>query len=302
MPKRKSIVDFSQKELQSLKKNELIRLVIDLHNSTNSQPSDSLDSLPGFPARRTSPQESTSDGIRCPSNSFRDESSSLVAQIKSAVTDAVRDLKSELRLEYQSALAEQEHRFSKEVIALREEIVCLKNKIEQTGQDLEAEFLRDLRDAELRKKNLILFGVNESVSSTPSERKEADFRAVKMLASELGVNDLHFQNAFRLGKLRDKSRPIKLTGLSYQQREDLLRCCYHIPKLNPALGFCKVFIKADLSLKEQAVHRELRRKVDARRDAGERVFLRDGKIVLRTENSIASTGTLQSLNGERQED
>lgn len=290
MPSSKRASGSSQKDLHSLKKNELIRLIVDLRNSvaTSSEAPDKSDSVVGIPAHKAPPQQSPSDKIHSSSVCSCRESSILMDQVRSAVTDAVRDLKSELRLEYQSALTDQELKFSREVLTLRDEINLLKNKIDQACQDIEAEFFRDLRDAEHRKKNLIFFGVDECVSSVSTERKDADFRAIKLMASELGVKDLHFQNAFRLGKLRDKPRPIKLIGLSHQQREDLLKLSFRIPRLNPALGFRKVFIKADLSLKEQALERELRREVDARRQAGENVFLRGGKILLRAGDPDAS--------------
>ena len=302
--KSKHSSDASHKDLQALKKSDLIRLILDLRKSISSVPVDkSSGPLSGSHSGDISLQQSSVEdgpvGHSSPALSGScSDSSAFMAQIKSAVTDAIKDLKSELRLEYQSALADQELRFSKEVLALREEINCLKNKIEQASKDIETDVLRDLRDAEYRKKNLILFGIPECVSSVPSERKESDFRAVQLLSSALGVKDIHFKNAFRLGKPRDRPRPIKLIGLSYQQREELLGLSFRIPRLNPALGFCKVFIKADLSLKEQAIERGLRREIDTRRNAGENVFLRGGKIVSRVEVPDAS----RSLDGGRRTD
>lgn len=125
----------------------------------------------------------------------------------------------------------------------------------------------------------MVFGLSESEAFSPEERKLADTNRIKLLASELGVNDLQVDNVIRLDRSSSKVRPIKLTGLKPTQRSNLLLSASRIPKIKESLGFQRVFIKPDLSLKEQLANRELRSEWRRRRQAGESVSLKGGRIV-----------------------
>ena len=57
-----------------------------------------------------------------------------------------------------------------------------------------------------------------------------------------------------------------------QQRHQLIRCAFRIPQLDGDLGFRRVYIKPDLSPKEQHADRQLREELKSRRDAGESCF------------------------------
>ena len=160
----------------------------------------------------------------------------------------------------------------------------LKGKVASSFQAVEQEFMRDMKEVEERRRNILIFGLSESSASTPLAKKEADSSKVCSLASELGVVGLSFRNIFRLGKPSDKPRPIKLIGLSLQQREDLLRSAPCISQLNPNMGFRGTYIRADLSLKEREVQRQLRLEVASRRENGENAVLRNGRIVTRLEH------------------
>ena len=102
------------------------------------------------------------------------------------------------------------------------------------------------------------------------------------LSAELGVQDLKVESCHRLGRRKDdqnKPRPLKVTCINSSQRSDLLRFATRIPKLNSSLGFRRVFIKHDMSLREQEIDRQLRLELTRRREAGEKVFIRGGKII-----------------------
>ena len=66
------------------------------------------------------------------------------------------------------------------------------------------------------------------------------------------------------------------------QRNELLRSASHIPHLDASLGYRSVFIKPDLSPKEQEIDRRRRLELKSRREAGERVTIRGGQVVLDT--------------------
>lgn len=196
--------------------------------------------------------------------------------------DAVQELKTELRLEYKALVSDLENKFTVELNSLRSEVRNLKSKMDDRFTSFEREVLQDLQETDKRKNNVIIFGLKESSHTFPSASKEDDFRSVESLSASLGVDDLKIQDCFRLGKRDsrgDKPRPVKVICDENQQRQRLIRNAYRIPQLNEDLGFRRVYIKPDLTPKEQEADRLLRQELVFRRSAGERVVLRRGRIV-----------------------
>lgn len=263
----------SERDLKALKKDELIRLVIDYQNSPSScRPS-------GTPNSSSRGRSSLGQVTSSPAQIL--DTSNLKEIIKTAVAEAVRELKSELKNDYTTLVLETEKKFATELSNLRQEVESLRAKLDTTFRNAEHEFLRDLRETEDRKQNILIFGVPECDHSSPSVRKDSDISKVMTLARELGVNQLLFKNIFRLGKPSDRPRPIKLIGLPSHQRETLLRSA---SQLRSTSDFQRVYIRADLSLKEREYERKLRDEVNRRRSAGEKVFLRGGRIVSFSQN------------------
>ena len=263
---------FTPKELKSLKKEDLIRLLVDSKNSTSSpichKASGSANNTPMF--------FRNSDSGLASSDTLPD---GILAQVKAAVIDAVHDLKNELRLEYQALLRDLEQKFSHQIESLRSETLALQNKIDSQFKNFETEILRDIQDTEQRKDNLIIFGLKESEASSFSECKEADTNAIQSLSSELGVPDLQISRFYRLGRRGSKPRPVKMTCTQPEQRFELLKAAPRIPRLDPDLGFRRIFIKPDLSPKAQEVDRQLRKELKFRREVGERVVIRGGRVI-----------------------
>lgn len=265
------------KDLKALKKDDLIRLLMDLQKQEAITPVPSANhvAIKDTKSRSFSP-EFDSQRITSP---FSLDSSFLVSQIKTAVSEAVHELKTELRMEYKAQLADLECRFSEKFGNLNQEFATFKEQINLSLRKIESDFLLELQDSEQRNRNVMIFGLPENEDSSPDERKRSDLNRVKLLASELGICNLQVQGVVRLGRVGEKPRPIKVTGLSPAQRSDFLLSAPRIPKLKESLGFRRVFLKPDLSLKQQLVNRELRSELRRRRLGGENVILRNGSIV-----------------------
>ena len=216
--------------------------------------------------------------------SLNTPSDDLSTLIKSAVIDAVREIKTELRQEYRALLTDVEVKFTQKLESLRSEVDHLKNKIDFRFVTFEKEVLQDIQEVEKRRNNVIIFGLNESRAESLSASKEEDLRSVGSLGASLGVRGLKIQDCFRLGKrgLQQRPRPVKVICQDPQQRHELISSAYRIPNLNEDLGFRRVFIKPDLSPKEQEADRQLRQELKLRRANGERVVLRGGRIVADT--------------------
>lgn len=170
-------------------------------------------------------------------------------------------------------------KFTAEISSLQNEVSTLKKQLDVSIKDAEKEFLHDMRETEERKDNIMIFGLEESGASAPSVSKEDDLSAIKCLSSQLGIEHLEINNFFRLGRRSNKPRPLKITCKDKYQRSCLLRAAFKIPQLDATLGFRRVFIKPDLSPKEQEADRQLRQEFFRRREAGERVAIRRGCII-----------------------
>lgn len=273
---------FSPRELKGLKKDELVRMVLKLQCSDqtgkrNEQP------LTGSIIEDNSHLHKPLLGYPSDKNSIPH----FASEIKSAMMEAVNEIKMELRSEYMGLLKDMRNEFTSELENVREEIRNQRKMFETSMRDMEAEFLNDLQESELRKNNVMIFGLKESQTESNTDRKEEDLKQIENLAKEIGV---HFfappQNCIRLGKPGTKPRPIKLVGLPSQTRGDLLLSAPRINKINASFGFNRVFIKPDLTPKQQLNDRLLKNELKSRRNNGENVIFRNGKIVTSDERHV----------------
>lgn len=266
--------DPALKDLRTLKKDQLIRIIEESQKKTSSPDVDKRN-------RRSLETEDTrypKMPSKCIPNSEAETGSIgwLLEQIKTSVTEAVQELKTELRQEYKALFKSLEDDFKREIENVHLEIKTLKMKVDASINNFEKEFLNDMRESEFRKNNIMIFGLKESTDSTSEANDEAQ---ITDLSAELGVPNLKVQRCFRLGRRSSKPRPVKVICENPKQRTDLLRSAFRIPRLPSNLGFKKVFIKQDLTPKEQEANRQLRQELKNRRELGERVYVRNGRIV-----------------------
>lgn len=270
----KRISSYTSKQLMSFKKDQLVSIILDSQKTNSPRLSTGTKKVKTHVSGRES-KDLTEDSIT-PSE-FSTEV--IKAQIKTAVVDAVQDFKSELRKEHEINIRNLEEKFSSEISSLQNEVTDLKKQINISIKNVEKEFLQDLHETEDRKDNIMIFGLEESGSSTPSAGKKDDLSAINCLSSQLGIHHFEVSNFFRLGRASNKPRPLKITCKDKHQRSCLLRSAHKIPQLDAALGFGRVFIKPDLSPKEQEADRQLRKEFFRRREAGEHVAIRRGCII-----------------------
>lgn len=146
-----------------------------------------------------------------------------------------------------------------------------------------------MQDAEARKNNLMIFGLRESDDISPEKRKQSDIRRIERLASEINVDFSEPQSVIRLGRVGDKPRPVKIIGLSSNTRDSMLRSAHRVRAIDKSLGLDRVYIKPDLTLKQQLTERNIRAEFRSRRDKGESVRIRNGKVI-----AVSDTGPGQS--------
>ena len=269
--------EFLPKDLRALKKDQLIRIIQESQNKAYSpdleRRSEKKVETDAVKSSNKSPKSSMLPGNEAGSTGW------LLAQIKVSVVEAVQELKSELRQEYKALLKDLDDKLSTKINEVQSEVNALKYHVDSSIENFEKPFLNDLRETEHRKNNVMIFGLKENNASSPSDCSDDDRDRITCLSSELGVSDLKIAGCFRLGRRSSRPRPIKVTCHSSEQRSALLRTAYKIPKLDERLGFRRIFVKPDLSPREQEIDRRLRLELKRRRDWDERVVIRNGRVV-----------------------
>lgn len=138
-------------------------------------------------------------------------------------------------------------------------------------------------DREKRKCNLIIYNLQESNASTPSDRTSDDKKSfAHLLASEFNIDNIEFLKCIRLGKpVEDKSRPLLISLADTTIKSNILR---KASKLRKSTQYSGVFITPDMTKKEREAAKELRKELKRRKSQGEdNLIIRRGKIVERKE-------------------
>ena len=130
------------------------------------------------------------------------------------------------------------------------------------------------RDRERRKYNIIVQNLSESMKESPEDRKKEDIMEVRCMLAGMQLTEIEVKAAVRLGKKGDKPRSLMVTLDS--PREAVLRRAKMIRRYRCWLT---VFIDPDRTPKEQDEHKKLREEFKRRKDNGENIVMRDGKIL-----------------------
>lgn len=130
-------MNLNPKELKSLKKDELVKLVLNLRDHTSSpqahKPSftDSTD-CPNRNSVSVCHSASPDASLKAPETKS--------SELRSIIFEAVHDIKVELRLEYINLLKEMKNEFQRELAALRDELNEYKKKNDCALREVESEF------------------------------------------------------------------------------------------------------------------------------------------------------------------
>lgn len=164
---------------------------------------------------------------------------------------------------------------SKQVKLLKDEVV------EEIGTDIDKVIdrkIKEYEDQQLRASNIILYNMPEIMDPSPEFRRTKDTENFKKLASDIEVSEVTIKAAFRLGNMKEgKIRPLKIVIDNKLHRKKLLENAKHIQ--TKSKEYKKVIIARDLTPKQQEESKKLRAELHARRDAGEIVTIRQGKVV-----------------------
>lgn len=138
--------------------------------------------------------------------------------------------------------------------------------------------IKEYEDQQHRALNIIVYNLTEINDPRPEIRKTKDIENFCTLANEISVPDIEIKTAYRLGPRADgKTRPLRIVLDNKQQRKALLDKSRQIS--TKSVQFKKVIIARDLTPKQRDESKQLRTELQVRRNAGESVTIRQGKIV-----------------------
>jgi hypothetical protein len=178
-----------------------------------------------------------------------------------ATTSANKRLKPDFDI---STLTEQEKTdlTLKTVLGLKTELGDMKERL--TAVEDEMEELRDENDMlhlELRRNNLIFYGINESESENCYEK------IMNIIEKGLGLNNIEIDNTRRLGKFSQGNRPRPVhVRFVKQSHRNIIYSKENKIKLKNSEDFKHVYINADLPPRIAEVRKQERKtKLDQRK-------------------------------------
>lgn len=148
--------------------------------------------------------------------------------------------------------------------------------------------IKEYEEQQLRASNVIVYNMPESSSLNSEIRRDYDIENFNKLLNDIEVGTVLIKTAYRLGlRTAGKNRPLKIVLENKQHRKSLLDNAKQIK--NKSTDLKDVVIARDLTPKQREESKVLRAEVLTRRNLGEKVTIRQGKVVRINENYKKNT-------------
>ena len=140
----------------------------------------------------------------------------------------------------------------------------------------------------MRRKYVIISGLPEQTTGSAAEREEADENAIESLGRAIGVRNIDPVDVRRIGKINQgRPRLLRFKCKDIAVRNHLLRSSKDLQKRQ---DYVNTYINPDLTLLQRIRSKELRAELKRRRDAGEDVIIRHGKLILKSDHQNFQKG------------
>lgn len=222
-------------------------------------------------------------------------------KLNSQVSSFHSDLKSNITKIINETLSEKFNTLDDKIVQTRENISQeITTKIESQVPTMVRDILKDEKEAEKRRPNLIIYNVQESTGSNMAERIVQDRLKIENFCNaltDLNMENL-IQNVIRLGKTaptdKTKSRPIKVIFSTQETKFKVLSKSYKIPTLkNESHRLMKITI--DRTPKEEELHKQMVAEIETRRAQGEEgLVIYRGAITKKTFHTRHPIQTIQT--------
>jgi len=157
-----------------------------------------------------------------------------------------------------------------------------------------SQIIKEYKDRESRKFNVIVHNVPESESTESSACVTHDTNIVGDIANKIGIESIDIATTMRLGeKIEGRSRLLKVHLRNLQHKRLLLSNAKKLKGLSGDLQ--KVYITPDLSRKDRQENKLLREELFRRRSNGELgLIIRRGQIVFESQPTNSSMDITQA--------
>ena len=156
------------------------------------------------------------------------------------------------------------------------EIKALKVQVQGLSEGY-SNIMNEVEERERRRSNLIIAGLWEKEDGSVEERKQWDVEKVEQLFGELcDFENSVVSSVFRIGKM-NSSRPrlLKVICRDADAKRSLLR---KAKDLRDSSIFRNVYLNPDMTPMQQEENKRLRLELKTRRNLGEDVIIRQGRI------------------------
>lgn len=165
-----------------------------------------------------------------------------------------------------------------------EQVKTLKTEVvEDVTNDLDKMIdrkIKEYEDQQRRVNNLMLYNMPEINNPNPEIRRAKDIENITRLANDIGIAEVEIKAAIRIGNRwenQGKTRPLKLVMENNHHRKILLDNAKYIG--TKSVEYKNAVITRDMTPKQREEWKLLRSELKTRRDAGEIVTIRQGKVV-----------------------
>lgn len=167
-------------------------------------------------------------------------------------------------------------RFSKmeqELKEIREQLrTSLKNDIGTIVQ----EAITEHYERQEKKNNVIVFGIKE----VDQDDEDAVEDELEDLMRTFSVSR-DFLRYSRIGKPGERPRPLKLQFVDYEFKRNFMSKAWKLKSLNQKNN-TRIYLRHDMTRSQQKKEKLLVEELKARKDKGENVYIRNGKIMTKT--------------------
>ena len=170
---------------------------------------------------------------------------SLCAEVKTKVDDAVKDIRTEVDAKLRSPLSQVEN-LKAETASVKQDIQHLKDENEYvTDMLLQHQKYLESCEATKRASNIIITGVPETDMHVDDAVYSSDENKVRCVLDGIHQEAVEFQECSRLGQAATThARPLKVKLRNSQDRPTILANSKHLKNKNPPLN--KVYVKKDV--------------------------------------------------------
>lgn len=177
----------------------------------------------------------------------------------------------------------------------------LENKVQTLSEErhndessmLNEEAYHEAEERYKRRKYLVVSGLSEPFSGSPAERRIEDQRNIETLAHVVGIKNLQIRDVTRIGSLgQRRPRLVRFKCSTVDTKVSLLRASRNLKK---HVEYENVYVNPDLTKLQREKDRVLRSQLRERRQAGEKVVIRSGRIVKQMNNTPLNQNSEQNF-------